>query len=71
MEEHKEHKADFRTLTAQQVCDLLQISSPTLLKLSKRPDFPKSMKIGRVNRWNIQDIQDWFEKEQVEQNKEK
>ncbi|MBB4859438.1 putative DNA-binding transcriptional regulator AlpA [Novosphingobium chloroacetimidivorans] len=49
-----------RVLTVEQVCDLLQISPSTLLRLRRNPDFPKPLEVGgRGIRWASDGIDAW------------
>ena len=48
-------------LSASEVAALIGVSSVTLWRLRKRPDFPKGLKISeRCLRWRKGQIEDWL-----------
>lgn len=50
-------------VTLSAVCGYLNVSRTTLWRLSKRADFPKPIRIGRIIRYRISEIASYFKVE--------
>jgi len=48
------------TLDVREVADLLGFSSRTVYRLVNRGDFPQPRKIGRLSKWDRNEVTDWW-----------
>ena len=50
-----------KLLTSVEVCEMLQISKPTLVALKKRAGFPKPFRPGNKDLWKESEIEEYLE----------